>query len=278
MSFVTYNAMFNTWIDGDDAQLTDYEIQPDSGSANPWQAPANPGGNFTINIVRNPLDADANYLPMPLDTEGNFLAILHAMPSPSKNCAASTSNDCVQNVFGRPKDTVMNGMAPNRDSGYIVSYNHFGRGIVQVVQGKLPKVTQGVSPRPWLSSGNQLRHLSFCTYPFKKPYPLVACISNQNIKTDKDGYYTMVIGSPFDKPNNVNDQGDNWLPHSRNPRVDNFVVLRNMVQNEFAQSAQNVPADGSPLSAVDIMQEYYPQSKLCTVDSYQLKGRVCDPL
>lgn len=35
------------------------------------------------------------------------------------------------------------------------------------------------------------------------------------------------------------------------------------------------PDDRSPASAANVMQAYYPQSKLCTIDSYQLNGKDC---
>jgi hypothetical protein len=279
LSFVTYDSTLNTWLAlSENPQLTDYEITPDAGHMNPWQQPALAGGRFTVDIARDRADAGANHLPMPPTTEGNIIEILKAMPSPADNCAPE--NPCMPySRFARPPASLEAGMAPNDDSAYIMSWNAFGQGVVQVIRGKLPQVTKGNRAQPWPSSGDALRYLSFCTYPMMKPYPLGACLNDEELKLDQNGYYTLVVGAPLARPSSVTRRGHNWLPHHANPLVDHMVLLRNMVsQDAFTRSALNVPKDGSAASAANIMGEYYPQSKLCTVLSYQLRGANCKAL
>lgn len=279
LSFITYNSKFNTWLGPEDSpQLTDYEIVPDTGDVNPWQQSVPPGGKFTLNITRHADETGTNVLPMPPPEEGGFLDILKAMPPVADNCKTPGGPCVPYNVFLRPDDAVMNGMGPNRDSGYIMSRNNFDRGIVQVVHGKLPRVTQGTTAQPWLYSGNQLRYASFCTYPMMKPYPLGACLKDDDLALNEEGYYTVVVGAPADKPSSVTGRGDNWLPHYNRRQVDHMVVLRNMVPLDFPHSVHNVSDDGSPTSAANVMQEYYPQAKLCTVTSYELHGKDCSEI
>lgn len=45
--------------------------------------------------------------------------------------------------FARPPASLEAGVAPNSDSACIMSWNAFGRSLVQVVRGKPPKVTKG---------------------------------------------------------------------------------------------------------------------------------------
>src|SRR3990167_7198902 len=118
------------------------------------------------------------------------------MPPVADNCKTPDGPCVANNVFMRPDDGLMNGMGPNRDSGYIMSRNNFGQGIAQIVRGKLPNVTQGATAQPWLTSGKQLRYASFCTYPMMKPYPMDACVRDDELKLDEDGYYTLVVGAP----------------------------------------------------------------------------------
>lgn len=278
LSLLTYDSKLQAWLPlSESLQLTDHEIVPDAGHLNPWQQPGLAGGRFTVDVVRDRRDAGANYLPMPPPNEGGLPDILTEMPAPMANCV--DGNPCLPySTFVRPPEVLEAGMAPNYDSGYIMSRNKFGYGVVQVVRGKLPRVTRGSGPEPWLYSGNQLRYLSLCTYPMMKPYPLGACLNDQELKLDSDGYYTVVIGAPIDRPLGVVARGHSWLPHYPNPFVDHMVLLRNMVDRNFSQSAQNVPKDGKAASASSVMQEYYPASRLCTVASYQLLGKNCRAL
>lgn len=278
LSFVTYNSKSTTWLPlSENPQLTDYEITPDAGYMNPWQQPALAGGRFTVDIVRNPAEAETNYLPMPPPEEGGIIDIVKAMPEPLANC--QPGNPCLPtSKFLRPGEALEAGMGPNSDSGYLMSRNNFGRGVVQVVRGKLPRIAKGSTPQSWLDSGNQLRYASFCTYPVMKPYPLAACIKDEDLKLDRDGYYTLVIGAPLDRPLSVIARGDNWLPHYPSQLVDHMVLMRNMVELNFPQAVQNVPKDNSPSSAASVMQAYYPTAKLCTVMSYQLLGKNCKAL
>lgn len=71
---------------------------------------------------------------------------------------------------------------------------------------------------------------------------------------------------------------DNWLPHYKRQTVEHMLVLRNMVRHDFPQSVHDVPDDGSQISAANVMQEYYPQAKLCTVESYERNGKDCSPV
>jgi hypothetical protein len=46
------------------SDLTDYQIAPGAGSINPWQQSASPGGKFTITLRPDPLQGQANTLPL----------------------------------------------------------------------------------------------------------------------------------------------------------------------------------------------------------------------
>ncbi|HEX9354686.1 MAG TPA: hypothetical protein VF933_12840, partial [Streptosporangiaceae bacterium] len=49
---------------GVSSALTDYLIQPDPGSVNPWQQWAQPGGSFTVTVRPDVAPGEANTLPL----------------------------------------------------------------------------------------------------------------------------------------------------------------------------------------------------------------------
>ncbi|WP_090941899.1 hypothetical protein [Nonomuraea jiangxiensis] len=58
--------------------LTDHRIQPDAGSANPWQQQASPGGRFTVTVSPDTAPGQVNTLPLappgtPAGSPGNIV-------------------------------------------------------------------------------------------------------------------------------------------------------------------------------------------------------------
>jgi hypothetical protein len=72
------------------SQLTDYLIAPDSGSANPWQRPAHPGGrhagdSFTVHVRHNVTPGQVNTLPLaPSGTAAGTSYLLYRVYLPAR--------------------------------------------------------------------------------------------------------------------------------------------------------------------------------------------------
>jgi hypothetical protein len=64
--YTPYGSPFTT--NGVSSSLPDYRIQPQSGSQNPWQQSASPGGSFTVTIRSGATPNQGNTLPMPAGT------------------------------------------------------------------------------------------------------------------------------------------------------------------------------------------------------------------
>jgi hypothetical protein len=93
MSFAVYNSHGTPFTtDGVESTLTDYRIEPDPGSINPWQHPAPPGGKFTVTLRADATPSEINTLPLaprgtPVGTAGLLFLRVYA--------SAQTSPDTI---------------------------------------------------------------------------------------------------------------------------------------------------------------------------------------
>lgn len=102
----------------------------------------------------------------------------------------------------------------------------------------------------------QVRYWSICANDFPTTR-YVACLEDDRIKTDADGFFTMVLSDPGHKPKLG--PTDNWLPAG--PYPDTFVLYRQMLPApDFAEAIERSP---SPEEAPRSMGAFYPQTKLC---------------
>lgn len=65
LSFNTYNSTFGSFTNnGVASALTDYRIDADTGSSNPWQDGSAPGGRYTVTVSSNIAPGQPNTLPL----------------------------------------------------------------------------------------------------------------------------------------------------------------------------------------------------------------------
>ncbi len=181
------------------SSLPDYRIAPQSGSVNPWQRRAAPGGRFTVTIAAHAAPGQVNTLPLPSGTtsqhpgwlfyrvylpaggvplpvltvqQGDSSRTLAACPRPgSRLPVAAAAPGTVQSG---PASTATpppleffvpatGGLFPNADTAYVTAY--FSRPPVTdvvVVTAKAPTFAPGTSPSPWPARGEDLRYWSMC--------------------------------------------------------------------------------------------------------------------
>jgi hypothetical protein len=272
MSVNVYDATLSSFTsNGLSSGLADYLLEPDSGSTNPWQVPAAAGGQFSVRISTGGQAGQTNTLPMP-PLSGTTLPTL---PAP---CAADQCPPPDQ--FVRMS---LSGLFPNVDNAYITAIHQPQSGQVLVLRGKLPTVPGAVTathPQPWPNDALALRYWSVCNNVYKQPYPVTACVPDNELPRDAQGYYTVVVGAPSDRPGNARAaQGVAWLSNSvTQPAERHAIIVRNMLPHNFAQAIQNVPINSPAATTQEIMQAYYPQAWTCAKATFEQGGwQACVP-
>ena len=132
-----------------------------------------------------------------------------------------------------------------RDQGEVVAFRAKAPSFVQ---------TRGAAAMP----SAQLRYFSICVNDFPTTR-YVACLPDDRIAVDEDGFFTIVVSDTQHKPAKLG-PSDNWIPAG--PYPDTFVLYRQMLPAPgFAEAIELAP---SPEEAPRTTGAYYPQTKLCT--------------
>lgn len=190
--------------------LTDYLIQPDPGSVNPWQHRARPGGSFTVTVSQDVAPGEANTLPLaPAGVTSGTGYILYrvylpahrdfaAVPLPAvtftlggvsqqlPTCstaatgvsatgpAPAPAGPASDGVVFAPNPGVGGGIVANADSAYLIaSVIPPSDGDVVVIRGKAPTTATGSHPAPWPGPREDMRYYSMCVNLDEQPFPLV---------------------------------------------------------------------------------------------------------
>lgn len=178
-------------------------------------------------------------------------------PDPSANLTAGAApgDPPVTNSFRRtvPAATPF----PNGDSAYLASAGLRRDGRVVVIRGAAPTVP------------DEMRYWSWCQFGLPSTRT-VACLADHEIPLDADGWYTIVISDPRDRPDNATfADGVGWLPWGS--EVLGAFALRNLVPDEdFTFGIANVPPNGIATTAH--MGEYLPTAKWCSTDAVETLG------
>jgi hypothetical protein len=134
------------------------------------------------------------------------------------------------------------GFLSNMDNAYVYTGISRGYGNVLVLHGKAP--TFGIS-------GKQLRYWSFCQNdPYNQRY--IACLRDDQVKLGKDGWYTIFVSQPKDRPSCAK----NWIPWG--PQPWGTLIYRHMLPAAgFSGAIQRASYAGERQS----MGDYYPSAR-----------------
>jgi hypothetical protein len=136
---------------------------------------------------------------------------------------------------------------------------------------------------PWPSASADLRYWSLCNNENVSPFPVVVATDpstggsiygcSADLDTPVvDGTFTYVLSSLADRPaNTTKADGISWLPYSSRD-VEQVLVWRNMIGEDFPNSVTNVPEDGNPASARSSMGDYYPEIATCAASTFAAGG------
>ncbi|WP_234857005.1 hypothetical protein [Acinetobacter junii] len=181
---------------------------------------------------------------------------------------------------GRTPESIMNQWA-TPDNEYVLAATSRELGKVIMLRGKLPTTTKTYN-NDVIVNNSDMRYWSICTnemYTSATNY----CLFDEQIKTDDNGYYTIVVSTSEDKPNNaVQACGYNYLQQSsRGDGYDQAIVgdghsdlgmllIRNLLPNDsFKQTVQSVKVSGTEK---DIMGDYAPDITYMSKEDFELKG------
>jgi hypothetical protein len=178
------------------------------------------------------------------------------------------------------------GGTPDSDIGYLAATAvPPGNGDVLVIRAEAPTTPSGTIPVPWPQPGTDLRYWSLCIDLAKSPVPVVVnrlpdgtadygCRYDSQVRLDRNGYYTFVIGTESQRAAIDRIPGTTFLPYSAaDPGQPYKLNLRNMLPEPgFRQAIQDVPANGQSASAAAAMGPYYPSMAFCPLATLAASG------
>ena len=130
-------------------------------------------------------------------------------------------------------------------------------GNIALIRAKAPSYRNDLTANAFGSE--QLRYWSVCENEFATQR-FTACTADESTPTDAEGYFTVVVSDPKDRPKNaITQNGFAWLPWG--PYADSLVLYRHMYQNPtFNQSIHNVEQGQDPKQKMGV---YYPEPVYC---------------
>jgi hypothetical protein len=127
------------------------------------------------------------------------------------------------------------------------------------------------------SAGTQVRYMSVCAYGSIANPPLLpadsACLFDQEIPTNTNDEYTIVVSLPQDRPKNAKAScGVAWLNWGTagdgqgRPSLDLLVLRQQLASPTFEQSIEHVT---TPETEKEVMGAYYPNGKYMTTQEFE---------
>lgn len=145
------------------------------------------------------------------------------------------------------------GFFENPDNKYVSTTMDAGYGDVLVLHGRAPTTPHTLAGQKVMGTG-QMRYWSMCSEN-PQSSAMLACTYDEQVPVDADGYYTIVVSSPGNRPDNATAAcGAAWLPTGPAPQT--LLLLRNMLPDaRFDHAVQDVTVDHEAVG----MGEYYPR-------------------
>jgi len=155
----------------------------------------------------------------------------------------------------------------NRDNAYMRLQLSRSFGNLVVFRAKAPTFPNTTAGEA-VSAPAQVRYWSICEYDFATQR-YVACSPDYRTALDSQGYFTVVVSDPSNRPSNATAaNGVTWLPWG--PYYDGMPFYRQMVASPtFKQAIANVPQGTDPQS---IEGAYYPTASYCTKQRFEQQG------
>ncbi len=210
---------------------------------------------------------DANGTRQPLgpctpDQQAHFRQVLEELlarvsPVPIGPRARDELCPCPDTQFV-PSGPLAQHLFPNPNNKYLCIITDWSPGRILVLRAKAPTFPNTRAGEP-LTKPSQLRFWSISSAEFKIPFPVVDGKADFQMVVGADGYFTVVVSKPEDRPSNATEaNGINWLPWG-DTSVPGIIIFRNMLPSpDFHQAVQDAPRGSTPEQTRTIMGPYYP--------------------
>ena len=163
--------------------------------------------------------------------------------------------------------TSKGGFLDNPDNAYVYAPLSRGYGSVVVLHGQLPTFADTYPHARTMPSGTQLRYWSMCSYELATER-YYGCVTDDEVATDSNGFFTLVLSDPADRPANAKPACDaNWLPFG--PAPESVAIMRNMLPDPTFTNA--IQSAGYGTEAQD-MGAYYPGGQYTTKAAFEATG------
>lgn len=162
------------------------------------------------------------------------------------------------------------GLFSDGNNAYVYAFIARDLGRVLVLRGRLPNVPETYGGERVFTRG-QLRYWSMCSVSMQ-PYGVtdtVGCVNDSRLVTNRNGWYTLVVSTPEDRPDNARPRcGVTWLPWGIRPTAG--LVMRNQLADPgFAHSVQRVTRPGTER---EVMGDFLPRGHYTGTPAFQRQG------
>jgi hypothetical protein len=157
------------------------------------------------------------------------------------------------------KPPVRGGPMSNEDNTYIAADTSISYGRVLAIRAKAPTNPTTYDGDKRMGSGD-LRYWSICQNDQELRY--VACLNDERIPVDDDGFFVVAVSGPRDRPANA----ANWIPWG--PESEGRLMFRQQlpspafypVSAKYAEEHEKLTGD----DLAGVMGPYLPQSVYCS--------------
>ena len=171
------------------------------------------------------------------------------------------------------------------DNQYVASYLDRSIKPIAVIRGKIPKVTSTLNgDEIFDESQSQLRYWSMCQNEYYSQ-KVTACLHDEQVDINPDGYYTIVTSLTSDRPVNATDKcgigflpwsekGDGFsiVPGRQDHKTDGLLLMRNMLPaTDFNKTIQNTSVPGDE---AEVLGEFMPTIQYFSKAEFEALG--CD--
>lgn len=205
-------------------------------------------------------------LPFPLSTDAPEMIRFYGLPETLRVLLSNAVGFSLPLQAITAADTG-GGFLSNVDNAYVTTMMSRDKGSLYILRGKAP--THATDPVQAPLGDAQVRYWSLCTNEFVSQR-YVGCLYDAQVPLDGEGYFTLVVSDPAQRPDNATDANAiAWLPWGM-VYPDSVVIYRHMLPSpHFAQAVQNVPY-GTP--AGEVMGEYLPRVAYCDRATIEAAG------
>ena len=164
----------------------------------------------------------------------------------------------------------------NLDNQYMSALLNRGFGEILVIRGKAPITPQTYQRDPFMDGDVDMRYWSITSNESLATTKVVDGVYDEQVQLDEEGYYTIVVSLPEDRPLNANENcGVKWMAWPENGDGaghlnDGHLILRHMLPSEdFGHAIQNVskPGDEEP-----VLGPYMPVCQYMSKEEFQALG------